>query len=85
MTMPIGDAFQLVSDELLLELIQTDTPSSDLYGGALAESLDRGLFNEDEFESLFRRFVHKGLDALWSRYRELDELSWEVSPEEAHR
>ena len=85
MTMPIGEAFQLVSDELLLELIQTDTPSMDLYGPALAESLDRGLFDESEFEALFRNFVHKGLDTLWSRYRELDELSWEVSPNEARK
>ena len=85
MTVQIGDAFQLVSDELLLELVQTDTPSSDLYGPALAESLERGLFDEDEFESLFRKFVHKGMDELWSRYRELDELSWEVSPEEASK
>ena len=43
MSVQIGDAFQRVSDELLLELVQTDTPSSDLYGAALAESLERGL------------------------------------------
>jgi hypothetical protein len=83
MTSQIQNAFEAFPDQLLLKVLRADTSSLDLYGSALLETIDRGLLGEDEFESLFKRFVHLGLDSLWSRYLELDELGWEDSPEEA--